>query len=278
MAAFSIFAPAKVNLALHVLGRRDDGYHDLDSLVAFADVGDWLNFSPAGQFSITTEGPFARALPEASGNIIAKAWEAAAAIAAGRGASLPPVTVHLVKNLPVASGIGGGSSNAAAALKGFLKLAGVGVVNPEVMAAALRIGADVPVCLTGRACRMQGVGEVITPLADFAPRHALLVNPLVEVSTPQVFGRLGLARGQRFGAAIGSERNPAAWRNDLAAPAIAVAPVIGDVLKRLSKAPGVTCAFMSGSGATCVALCEAEADPGQFDLDPAWWRAPVRLS
>ena len=278
MQAFSIFAPAKVNLALHVLGRRDDGYHDLDSLVAFADVGDWLSFSPASDFTITTQGPFAAALPQAAGNIIAKAWEAVAAIASRRGAVLPPTAVHLVKNLPVASGIGGGSSNAAAAIKGFLKRAGIAGDDPEVMAAALRIGADVPVCLTGHACRMRGVGEVIAPLDGFAPRHALLVNPMVEVSTPQVFGALGLARGEHFGEAIADERDPACWRNDLAIPAITLAPVIGEVLKRLAAAPGVTRAFMSGSGATCVALCEEKADPRNFDLDPSWWRAPATLA
>lgn len=278
MQAFSIFAPAKVNLALHVLGRRDDGYHDLDSLVAFADVGDWLRFSPASRFAITTEGPFAKALPDSSGNIIAKAWEAVTALAAARGIALSPVAVHLVKNLPVASGIGGGSANAAAGMKGFLKCAGIAELDREIMAAALKIGADVPVCLTGKACRMRGVGEVITPLDHFAPRHALLVNPMVEVSTPQVFSGLGLAKGVAFGAAISDERDAASWRNDLAAPAIALAPIIGEVLERLAAAPGVTRAFMSGSGATCVALCEEKADPGRFDLEPGWWRAPAVLA
>lgn len=278
MQAFSIFAPAKVNLALHVLGRREDGYHDLDSVVAFADAGDWLHFSPAREFAITAQGPFAGALPQASGNIIAKAWEAVSAIASSRGAALPPTAVHLEKNLPVASGIGGGSSNAAAAIKGFLTCAGLTQHDPAVLAAALRIGADVPVCLTGRACRMRGVGEVIAPLDGFAPRHALLVNPMIEVSTPQVFAALGLARGERFGAAIADVRDPACWRNDLAAPAVTLAPVIGEVLKRLAAAPGVTRVFMSGSGATCVALCEEKADPRRFDLDPSWWRAPATLA
>jgi 4-diphosphocytidyl-2-C-methyl-D-erythritol kinase len=277
VAAFSVFAPAKVNLALHVLGRRDDGYHDLDSLVAFADIGDWLRFTPAERFTITAGGPFASALPEAPSNIITKAWQAVSAIAAGRGLALPPVAVHLEKNLPVSSGIGGGSSNAAAAMKGFLQLAGIASLDAEIMAAALAIGADVPVCLTGRACRMRGVGELITPLDAFTPYHALLVNPMVAVSTPQVFAALGLARRERFGAEIGDMHHPASWRNDLAAPAIQLAPVIGAVLARLQAAPGVTRAFMSGSGATCVALCAQRADPGSFALDPSWWRAPAIL-
>ena len=275
MQPFSLFAPAKVNLALHVLGRREDGYHDLDSIVAFAEVGDRLTFSPADAFAITVSGPFAAALPQAGGNIIAKSWEAARAIAAKRGRKLPPVTVHLEKNLPVASGIGGGSANAAAALKGFLRLAGIDERDDEITAAGLVIGADVPVCLSGAACRMQGVGERITPLAGFAPLPAILVNPLVEVSTPAVFRALGLEKGQSFGAPIADERDPAQWRNDLAAPAIALAPVIGEVLARLSATPGVTRAFMSGSGATCVALCRD--DGVRPELDPQWWVARTVL-
>lgn len=276
MTPFSIFAPAKVNLALHVLGRRIDGYHDLDSIVAFADVGDWLGFSPASSFRITAEGPFAAALPETSGNIIAKAWDAVSAIAARRGLSLAPVAVHLVKNLPVASGIGGGSANAAAAMKGFLCLAGITALDSEIMAAALKIGADVPVCLMGQACRMRGVGEVITPLAGFVARQALLVNPLVEVSTPAVFKGLGLEKGQGFGAAIADERHDGGWRNDLQAPAVALAPVIGEVLRRLAAAPGVSRVFMSGSGATCVALFEGS--PAAINLDPDWWAARAVLA
>ncbi len=273
-AAFSVFAPAKVNLALHVLGRRADGYHELDSIVAFASVGDVLRFAPAPSFAITADGPFADALPDASGNIILKAWEAASAIAAARGVSIAPVAVHLTKNLPVASGIGGGSANAAAALKGFLKLAGIAPSGADA-AAALRIGADVPVCLSGVTCRMQGVGERITPIHGFAPREAFLVNPLVAVSTPAVFGMLGLEKGEAHGEAIADEADPACWRNDLAGPAIALAPVIGEVLARLKKAPGITRAFMSGSGATCVALC-APGTPMPA-LDPSWWAVKTVL-
>ena len=269
MAPFTLFAPAKVNLALHVLGRRDDGYHELDSIVAFAGVGDRLTFTPSDSFAITVSGPFAAALPQASGNIIAKALTAAQALAAKRGTVVPPVTVHLEKHLPVASGIGGGSANAAAALKGFLRLAGIDRIDDEVIAAGLAIGADVPVCLAGVACRMQGVGERITPLHGFTPLTAILVNPLVEVSTPAVFAALGLARGQTHGAAIADPRDPAQWRNDLAPPAIAIAPVIADVLQRLAATPGVTRAVMSGSGATCVALLSDDA--ATPDLDPRWW-------
>jgi 4-diphosphocytidyl-2-C-methyl-D-erythritol kinase len=274
-AAFSVFAPAKVNLALHVLGRRADGYHELDSIVAFASAGDWLHFTPAPDLALTADGPFAAALPEASGNIILKAWEAAKMIAAGRGAPLPPVAVHLTKNLPVASGIGGGSANAAAALKGFLRLAGIAPSGADVAAAALRIGADVPVCLAGVTCRMQGVGERITPINGLAPCEVVLVNPMVAVSTPAVFGRLGLAKGQLYGDAIADETDSTRWRNDLTEPAIALAPVIGEVLERLKASPGVTRAFMSGSGATCVGLCEPGAPMPA--LDPSWWAVKTVL-
>lgn len=275
MTPFSFFAPAKVNLALHVLGRRADGYHDLDSIVAFADVGDTLTFTPAEDFTVTADGPFASALPPANDNIISKAWAAAARIAATRGRSLPPVAVHLTKNLPVASGIGGGSANAAAALKGFLHSAGIDAIDDAIAAEGLRIGADVPVCLMGHACRMRGVGERIERLPGFQPRKAILVNPLVEVSTPAVFKALGLEKGQAFASGIADSHDDAAWRNDLAKPAIALAPVIGEVLERLKAAPGITRAFMSGSGATCVALYQQE--PGRLDLDPRWWVARTVL-
>lgn len=275
MQPFTLFAPAKVNLALHVLGRRADGYHDLDSVVAFADVGDRLTFTPADDFTITQSGPFAAALPQAGDNIIAKSWAAARAIAQKRGRALPPVQVHLEKNLPVASGIGGGSANAAAALKGFLRLAGITEIDAEIAAAGLAIGADVPVCLSGVACRMQGVGERITPLVGFTPLRAILVNPLVEVSTPAVFRGLALEKGQSCGTPVADLRDPARWRNDLASPAIALAPVIGEVLTRLAAAPGVTRAFMSGSGATCVALyTDDEVRP---ELETRWWVARTVL-
>ncbi len=158
-----------------------------------------------------------------------------------------------MKNLPVASGIGGGSANAAAALRGFLRIAEMDCRGDDVMAVALALGADVPVCLLGKPCRMRGVGERIEALAPFTRRRALLVNPLIEVSTPAVFGQLGLEKGTAFGKAIADPTDPACWRNDLALPAIGVAPVIGDVLGVLEKLPGVSRCFMSGSGATCLA-------------------------
>ena len=276
MTPFSIFAPAKVNLALHVLGRRADGYPDLDSIVAFADVGDRLTFAPAVAFSITADGPFASALPAAEDNIITRAWPAASAIAARRGLELPPATVHLTKNLPVASGIGGGSANAAAAMRGFLRIAGIETLDEEIMAAALKLGADVPVCLIGKACRMRGAGERIAPLKDFAALHAILVNPLVAVSTPAVFRELGLEKGESFNAPITDQSDPSCWRNDLAAPAMALAPVIGEVIATLKSLPGVEKVIMSGSGATCVALGNGRLR--DVALRNGWWSASTILT
>ena len=273
---FSERARAKVNLALHVLGRRTDGYHDLDSIVAFADVGDDLRFSPADEFSITASGPFAAQLPAAGENIISRAYGKAGGIAAARGKVLPPVAVHLVKNLPVASGIGGGSANAAAAMRGFLKVAGLEASDDEIMAAALSLGADVPVCLVGRACRMQGIGERITVLEGFDPVDVLLVNPRVEVSTPAVFRQLGVEKGTAFAEPIADPFDSTKWRNDLMAPAVAIAPVIGDVLAWLRQVPGVAQARMSGSGATCFGVLRESVK----DLEPPgnWWCTSARLS
>lgn len=275
MLPFTLSAPAKINLALHVLGRRPDGYHELDSIVAFADVGDRLSFAEATDFKLTADGPFAGDLPPAGGNIIARAWDLARRLATARGTSLPPVAVRLTKNLPVASGIGGGSANAAAALKGFLRLAGIDAASDGIAAEALGLGADVPVCLFGKPCRMQGVGERISCLPEFAPRHALLVNPRVEVATAAVFRQLGLAPGESYRAAIADDADPATWRNDLTEPALAMAPAIGGVLQRLKAIPGVTRAFMSGSGATCVALGESPLIPQ--GLPQHWWATQAMI-
>ena len=278
--AFTEKAPAKINLALRVLGRRPDGYHDLDSIVAFADVGDDLRFAPAQRFDVTAEGPFAKDLPVMADNIITRTWEKLAALAAARGAVLPPVAIHLTKNLPVASGIGGGSANAAAAMRGFLKIAGIEEIDAEILALALSLGADVPACLTGRACRMQGIGERITPLAKLAPRRIVLVNPGVPVATASVFGKLGLSPGSSHGTGLADADDAAVWRNDLTAPAIAIAPVIGEVLDVLQRQPGVTGVRMSGSGATCLGFIDGEIPAGLAEIAErrGWWLAPARLA
>jgi 4-diphosphocytidyl-2-C-methyl-D-erythritol kinase len=269
---FTVLARAKINLALHVLGRRLDGYHDLDSIVAFADMGDVLRFSPADCFSLSADGPFAADLPPPEHNIITRAWAKTKDLAGG----LPPVAVHLTKNLPVASGIGGGSANAAAALRGFLRIAEMDCRGDDVMAVALALGADVPVCLQGRACRMRGLGERITPLDDFAPVRAVLVNPGLAVATVEVFSRLGLVPGEAFGTGLDGQTGPAAWRNDLTASAVAMVPAIAEVLDWLKSQPGIGHVAMSGSGATCFGL-----NQGPFSADAVprgWWLRTVRLS
>lgn len=275
-------APAKVNLALHVLGRRPDGYHELDSIVAFAELGDVLNITPSAEFSITASGPFAHRLPAPQSNIIHAAWKAVADIASARARVLPPVHVALTKNLPVAAGIGGGSANAAAAIRAFSKLAGLGLLDTEIGAAALALGADVPVCLFGRAARMQGVGERISPLPDFPLLHAVLVNPQVEVSTAEVFQRLGLAKGESHGSPIDNIADTARWRNDLTVPAMALAPVIADAMNLLQSQDGLRFARMSGSGATCLGIFDnrrlaSRAARAIGALRPAYWLSQTVL-
>lgn len=275
-APFTEKAPAKVNLALHVLGRRDDGYHELDSVVTFADLGDALAFAPAPQFTLAAEGPFATAVPATSDNIIARAWDLAREIAADRGRSLPSVAIRLTKHLPVAAGIGGGSANAGAALRGLLRLAGIDRLDAGIMAAALRLGADVPVCLRNRPCRMGGIGERLAELPGLGPCPAVLVNPGIALATAEVFAGLRLSPGDRHGSALDAAADPSSWRNDLTAPAKALAPVIGEALEVLSASSGVSYARMSGSGATCFgvfATAEWAADAAQAiaAARPRWW-------
>ncbi|MBM3520970.1 MAG: 4-(cytidine 5'-diphospho)-2-C-methyl-D-erythritol kinase [Alphaproteobacteria bacterium] len=273
---FTEKAPAKINLALHVLGRRDDGYHELDSIVTFADLGDVLAFAPASQFSLSAEGPFATALPPSSDNIITRALDIAREIATARGRSLPGVAIRLTKNLPVAAGIGGGSANGGAALRALLRLAGIDSLDATIMAAALRLGADVPVCLRNRPCRMGGIGEKLMDFPGLSPMPAVLVNPGLGLATASVFGQLGLRPGEAHGTGLEASDNPFYWRNDLTVPAKALAPAIGEVLEALSMSAGVSCARMSGSGATCFgvfATSEEAARAAQAiaAARPRWW-------
>lgn len=275
-------AAAKINLALHVTGRRDDGYHLLDSIVAFADVGDELTLSPAPAFSLTIDGPFASGLSAGDDNLVLKA---AAALAAHER-TMPRAAIRLVKNLPVASGIGGGSADAAAALRGLGRLANVDVRTDAVAALALKLGADVPVCLKGQACRMSGIGERIVPVDLGQPLPAVLVNPGVPVSTAAVFTGLGLARG-----AIGGSPLPARdgalidWlgrcRNDLEAPAVAAEPRVGEVLHAIGRSPGCRLARMSGSGGTCFGLYDTREDAERAARElarPGWWVVATMFS
>lgn len=284
-------APAKINLTLHVLGRRPgDGYHALESLVAFAEVADTLELAPGPDLSLAVSGPTAGPAGPLDDNLVLRA---ARHLAAGvDGLSLGAFRLH--KQLPVAAGIGGGSSDAAAALRLLADLNGLPLDHPAVIAAARATGADVPVCLDPRARMMRGAGEEIGPVLDLAPLPAVLVNPSVPVATAPVFKALGLAVGQRLDGAehpvIGSGLDAAAVlaaiapaRNDLEAPALSVAPVIGEALALLREQAGCRLARMSGSGATVFAIfsdnAAAQGAAGAVRAaQPGWWVEPTRLA
>jgi len=279
----TVEAPAKVNLTLLVTGRRSDGYHLLDSLVAFAGISDTLVASPDEGLTLSVDGPTAASLPEGE-NIVLKAARLLAE-AAGRPAT---ARLHLTKRLPVAAGIGGGSADAAATLTALSRLWGLTLPAEQMQALALSIGADVPVCLAGRATRMEGVGEVLSPAPALPPAWLVLVNPLSPLSTPAVFK----ARNADFSAPAALRDSPAdaralalalaAQRNDLTAPAISLLPVIGEMLALIAGQPDCLLARMSGSGATCFGLFETEATAraaaaALTAAQPGWWVAPAPL-
>jgi len=279
-AVITEFARAKVNLALHVLGRRADGYHELDSFVAFADFGDRLTFEPADHFAIAVSGPFAGDLPPSAENIVCKAWAVVAGYASGR--PLRPLRIRLEKNLPVASGIGSGSADAAATLRALLRFNRLTPSRDESIDLALKLGADVPVCFFQQSCRMQGAGERLTPLENFQPLPAVLVNPRIAVPTAAGFQALGLKPGDSYRVPIAGVNDPASWRNDLTASALALAPPIADVLAALESQAGLRLARMSGSGATCFGLFEDAAAAARAAArlaadHPRWWVKPARL-
>ncbi len=274
------FAPAKLNLSLRVVGKRADGLHLLDSLVAFADIGDTVSLAPAGRLSLTLDGPFASALGATAGNLVLRAAQAfAEALGAADGAE-----IRLTKNLPVASGIGGGSADAAATLRALGRLHGR-LPDPVRLARIAReLGADVPVCLAATPAWMSGTGEILEPAGPLPEAGVLLVNPGIAVATGQVFAARGgpFSTPARFaipGDAAGLAHALAGTSNDLAAPAKALAPAIGDVLAALEKLPGTLVARMSGSGATCLALFAGRAGAKEAartlrkTAPPGWWIA-----
>lgn len=252
-------APAKINLALHVTGRRADGYHLLESLAVFTEFGDRLTVTPAAEDSFAVTGPFAAHVPLDAGNLVIRARDS---LREASPAFATPVSITLEKNLPIASGIGGGSSDAAAVLRA---LARHWRTDTDLSALGAKLGADIPMCLAARPLMALGVGEIIEPIDGFPALPLVLVNPGVAVSTPDVFR------------ALESRQNPplpplpfrldlpsivdwlGATRNDLEAPAKALAPVIGDALDGLGRA-GAAFARMSGSGATCFGLFKTTAE------------------
>ena len=280
----SVFAPAKVNLCLHVVGKRADGYHLLDSLVAFAGVGDTLDISPAATLELEITGPTAGLIPSEGENIVLKAARLLAEAAGiAKGAS-----IRLTKRLPVAAGIGGGSADAAAALKGLAQLWQVTLPPERMQALALSIGADVPVCLEGRPTRMCGIGEELSPAPALPPAWLVLVNPMIPLHTPAVFK----ARTGPFSAPDPLTESPAdapalalalaARRNDRTPPAVSIEPVVGEMLAAITATEGCLLSRMSGSGATCFGLfaTQAQASEAATKLQlarPGWWVAPAEL-
>jgi 4-diphosphocytidyl-2-C-methyl-D-erythritol kinase len=276
-------APAKINLTLHIVGRRADGYHELESLVAFTRSGDSLSLRPGPDLTFSLEGPRAAASGDPNDNLVLKAARALA----DRVEGLRLGAFHLVKRLPVAAGIGGGSSDAAAALRLLARLNGLAFDDERIGAAALVCGADVPVCLAARARMMSGVGDRLGPLLTLPPLPALIVNPGQPLETRAAFARMNLKPGSATGfgghppiaSGLDIETLQAALRkgrNDMEDVACVLAPIVSDVLAVLSAAPGCRIARMSGSGATCFALfsnCRAAARAKKSILaaHPNWW-------
>jgi 4-diphosphocytidyl-2-C-methyl-D-erythritol kinase len=276
-------APAKINLTLHIEGRREDGYHELQSLVAFAGAADILTFAVGEIFSLAVEGPTAQAAGEGGDNLVARAERALLAEKPG----LRSGAFHLAKRLPVAAGVGGGSSDAAAALRLLAEANDLPPDDPALYAAARKTGADVPVCLDPRGKMMSGIGERLGPPLKLPPLFAVLVNPRQPVETRAVFAKLGLKPGESFspGAhpAITDNmdfesllRALKKGRNDMEDAACVLAPVIGHVLNVLASARGCRLYRMSGSGATCFALFETCRQAGAAARaisrgHPEWW-------
>jgi 4-diphosphocytidyl-2-C-methyl-D-erythritol kinase len=278
---------AKVNLTLRVVGRRTDGYHDIESMVAFADCADRLSFTPGSKLLLKTTGPLAVDCGETADNLVFKA----ALLLGERVPDLRLGEFILDKVLPVAAGIGGGSADAAAALRLLAQANGLAIDDPRLIEVAELTGADVPVCLASRACVMTGVGETLLPLS-LPKMPCVMVNPRVPVATRDVFAALGLRNGELLVGATdvlqatawpeeGASLEDwvevlAAGSNDLEMPATRIQPVIGKVLSALSATNGAWLARMSGSGATCFAIfentAEAQRAAQKIQLDhPQWW-------
>ena len=274
----AVFAPAKINLYLHVTGQRDDGFHLLDSLIVFADYGDQVSVAPADQLTLSIDGPFAAGLPNDIYNLVIQA----AHLLAERAGIEAKAEITLTKNLPVASGIGGGSADAAATLQALTQLWQINLDREELRDLACKLGADVPVCLAGKPSFVSGIGEIITPAPTLPETWLVLVNPGEPVATPEVFAK----RDSDFTDTTPFDGTPATTAelaallnertNDLAAPATLVAPVIAEVLSVLHATNGQLLSRLSGSGATCFALFsdETSAQEAAKSLQsdhPSWW-------
>lgn len=277
---FSVFAPAKVNLSLHITGQREDGYHLLDSLVCFPQIGDRLTFQASEVTSLSVLGAD---LPVNTDNLVIRAADAFL-----HGT---PFAITLHKDLPVSSGIGGGSADAAAVVRVALDLNSRCWDGERAQANLLRLGADVPVCVSSTPQRMRGIGERLETLPTWPNDGAMvLVNPGIAVSTPDVFRRLSHKDNPPMPKILPEFANLNALveflgttRNDLQAPAIALTPQIGDVIEALRSSPGCHFARMSGSGATCFGLFDDAELAGQAcaqisNANPDWWARAGALS
>ncbi len=276
-------APAKINLALHIRHRRPDGYHEIETLFAFAADGDSVSVVPATADSFAITGPFAESLNVAAGragDVAAPNLVEQAALAFRQTFAIEqPHAITLDKHLPIASGIGGGSADAAATLRALAKLHAIAPADPRLFVIAESLGADVPACLLGRTTLGTGKGEALIPVHGLAGTPLLLVNPGVAVSTGAVFARWdGHDRG-RIAMDGDLLARAIAGRNDLQPPALELAPVIADVLSALQAAKGVRLARMSGSGATCFALFDDEAARDRAAATmPQYWTLATTLT
>ena len=274
-------ARAKVNLWLKIVGRRADGYHLLDSLVAFTDLSDSLEVDPSDGLSLALEGPEAAGIDGEADNLVLRA----ARLLADRAGVSPRAALSLTKHIPVAAGLGGGSADAAAARHALVDLWRVALPIEELFDLAAALGADVPMCLAGRPALVSGVGEVLRPAPPLPPCAILLVNPRMPLATPEVFAA-------RRGPYSVVTPVPSMWPdlaglvgalvergNDLTEAAISLRPAIADVLAALGRTEGARYAAMSGSGATCFALYDdtAAARRAAAGLPDRWWRHAGRL-
>lgn len=285
--ALTLRAAAKINLALHVTGQRADGYHLIESLVAFADAGDRIGLSPAASDRFTLSGRFSAQVPDGTGsndaNLVLKARDLLRQALEARGRAAGPVHIHLEKNLPVASGIGGGSADAAATLGGLNSIWEADVPKEDLKAIGLTLGADLPMCLTARPLIAKGIGEEIVLVAEFPAFPMVLVNPLVHVPTPDIFRALASKLNPPLDMPA-SPTDATGWlhalrgmRNDLELPARAKAPQIAEASALLAGAGG-RLVRMSGSGATCFGIFtrmeEAEAAAKELSAArPDWYVA-----
>jgi 4-diphosphocytidyl-2-C-methyl-D-erythritol kinase len=284
MAGVTVIAPAKVNLTLHVTGQRPDGYHEIETVAVFAGIGDRIDARAAQHDAFAIDGPFGTGLAADGENLAVRARDALRKAAIAAGLPAPGVALHLAKNLPVSSGIGGGSADAAATLIALMHLWRL-PQSQAVAELAVRLGADVPMCLHSKPLHASGVGETIRPLRISAPFHAVLVNPGVAVATRAVFAGLQ-KRDNAPMEPLPQQGISAEWlaaqRNDLQEPAVRAFPVISEVLDEIGRCNGLMLARMSGSGATCFGLFETvdaagEAAAAISRTHPGWWCVATSL-